>query len=35
MSADELNYLYLVVGAITLFGAVLAWTERYSNRAKP
>jgi hypothetical protein len=34
MSADELNYLYLVIGAIALFGVVLAWTEWYSNRAK-
>ena len=33
MTVDELHYLYLVIGAIVLFGAVLAWTEWYSNKS--
>jgi hypothetical protein len=33
MSGDEQLYLYLAIGAFSLFGVVLAWTEWYSNRS--
>jgi hypothetical protein len=33
MSGSELQFLYLVIGAMTLFGVVLAWTAWYSNRS--
>jgi len=33
MTADELHFLYLVIEAMALFGAALAWTEWYSNRS--
>lgn len=32
MTADEFHYLILVIGAFSLFGVVLAWTEWFSNR---
>jgi hypothetical protein len=31
MTADELYFLYLVIAAMALFGATLAWTQWYSN----
>jgi hypothetical protein len=32
MGAGELYYLYLVVGAITLFGVTLAWANWFTDR---
>lgn len=32
MSAENLGYLYLVIGAMSVFAIVLAWTEWFSNR---
>jgi hypothetical protein len=32
VSANELHYLYLVIGAIGLFGVVLAWTDWRSRK---
>lgn len=32
MSAENLNYLYMVIGAMGIFAIALAWTEWFSNR---
>lgn len=31
MSAENLDYLYMVIGAMSAFLIVLAWTEWYSR----
>ncbi len=33
MTAIELDYLYLVIGAMSAFAVVLAWAEWYSKRS--
>lgn len=33
MSASEFDYLCLAISALTVFAAVLGWTEWYSNRS--
>jgi hypothetical protein len=33
MSTMNLDYLYMVIGAVSVFAAVLAWTEWYSNHS--
>jgi len=33
MTADELHFLLLAIGAIVTFGVALAWAKWFSNRS--